>query len=201
MEKWGIYRKYMVYQNIYKKPSKGVLRLIGLLEMSGIIYEKEVVFNWLPNNRKRYDYYLSQYDIIIEYDMYQNSNNIDKDAEYTILAIANGVNILRINDIAVHKKNLFDTNKIEYYLNQLIRIKKIKESENNENRNKKYGKLVLCDLNAYNYGLIRKIILMLQEYDDLTNNVKGRKMVKSDNRIYLFLFLFLLLIFIFFYFR
>lgn len=48
-----------------KKASKGERRIIEFLTKKNIAFEKEKVFNW--SNRKRYDFYLPEFNLLIEY--------------------------------------------------------------------------------------------------------------------------------------
>lgn len=50
-----------------KKRSKGERKISEFLEQKNISYEMEKSFDWQTNKRRRYDFFLPQYNLIIEY--------------------------------------------------------------------------------------------------------------------------------------
>jgi hypothetical protein len=166
MEKYGIFRNYITYENnnnnIYKSPN--IQKIIELLNNKGIIYNTNISFNWLLNHNKKFDIYLPQYDILIEYD---NNDNYDNDTQITLLALSNKINILKINEKSVYKNGFLNTKKIEYYLNKLIKITNYKKGQ--------FGKLLLCEKKAY-FNFIKSLI-------DYKINIQQKKNIKNLKKI------------------
>lgn len=87
------------------RKSKGERKICEILDKNNIIYETEKSFIW--SNRKRYDFYLPCYNLLIEYDGKQHfiktmySNDLESvkenDKIKTKMATDNYYNILRIS--------------------------------------------------------------------------------------------------------
>lgn len=60
-----------------KKISKGENRIISFLIKNGIAFEKEKSFKWQSNTRRRYDFYLPDYNLICEYNGEQHYREVD----------------------------------------------------------------------------------------------------------------------------
>lgn len=72
-----------------KRKSKGELKIINFLKENDITFENEKNFPWSTNKRFRYDFYLPDYNLVIEYMGQQHyiqnnffDNNLQKRIEY-----------------------------------------------------------------------------------------------------------------------
>lgn len=70
---WGI-KPYRFYKeldgdcpNCNRQISKGERRIMEFLEKHSILYDREHSFNWQSHKAYRYDYYVPEYNLIIEY--------------------------------------------------------------------------------------------------------------------------------------
>ena len=90
----------------YYKKSKGEIIINNFLEENNIDYQKEFIF---PNSRKRFDFYLPELNICIEYDGRQHFEEIDffggkqglleiqkRDNEKNAYCLKNGIQLFRI---------------------------------------------------------------------------------------------------------
>ena len=105
---WSFIHKYnKKYCPIcYYNKSKGEIVINNFLEENNIDYQKEFIF---PNSRKRFDFYLPELNICIEYDGRQHFEEIDffggkqglletqkRDKEKNAYCLKNGIQLFRI---------------------------------------------------------------------------------------------------------
>ena len=105
---WSFIHKYnKKYCPIcYYNKSKGEIIINNFLEENNIDYQKEFIF---PNSRKRFDFYLPELNICIEYDGRQHFEEIDffggkqglletqkRDKEKNAYCLKNGIQLFRI---------------------------------------------------------------------------------------------------------
>lgn len=86
------------------KLSKGEKKIASQLDALGVAYEREKKFNWSED--RRYDFYLPDYEVLIEYDGKQHfvstlySPDLDEqkaiDERKTTLALVHGKTLIRI---------------------------------------------------------------------------------------------------------
>lgn len=167
-----------------------------ILEMKGIIYEKEVVISEL--NNKRFDYYLPEYNLFIEFDGAQHHYPVDHfggyenyikqvkiDAEKTLWCYENSYQFLRLNHLmslnVIH--NLLDymlndeTIKTLKNLNnkEIIKNDEVREYDKNLPYIEEWSKNNLNKRNLY-------IGELFNDYNQLLSQVLGKK-YKLDDKI------------------
>lgn len=167
-----------------------------ILEMKGIIYEKEVVISEL--NNKRFDYYLPEYKLFIEFDGAQHHYPVDhfggyenyikqvkNDSEKTLWCYENSYQFLRLNHLmslnTIH--NLLDyilndeTIKTLKNLNskEIIKNDEVREYDKNLPYIEEWSKNNLNKRNLY-------IGELFNDYNQLLSQVLGKK-YKLDDKI------------------
>lgn len=167
-----------------------------ILEMKGIIYEKEVVI--LELNNKRFDYYLPEYKLFIEFDGAQHHYPVDhfggyenyikqvkNDSEKTLWCYENSYQFLRLNHLmslnTIH--NLLDyilndeTIKTLKNLNskEIIKNDEVREYDKNLPYIEEWSKNNLNKRNLY-------IGELFNDYNQLLSQVLGKK-YKLDDKI------------------
>lgn len=99
--------KYIGCPHCNKKKSKGEQRIIQILLNKNIFFENEKSFDWQTNKLRRYDFYIPEYHLIIEYMGEQHYQEVPTfkynlqeqqkiDQEKYFDAINNGYNYLSI---------------------------------------------------------------------------------------------------------
>lgn len=93
-----------------KKTSKGEQKIIDFLEKYKIPYVREKVFDW--SDKKRYDFYLPEYNILIEYQGIQHFKTVNN---YWIpLEEQQKIDLFKKNVAQEHGYNFFTINYNEY---------------------------------------------------------------------------------------
>ena len=162
-----------------------------ILEMKNIIYEKEVVISDL--NNKRFDYYLPEYNLFIEFDGAQHHYPVDHfggyenyikqvktDAEKTLWCYENNYQFLRLNHLmslnTIH-------NLLDYILNEenieILNNKEIIKDEEIEEYDKS-----LPYIEEWSKDNLNKRCLYISElfndYNQLLSQILGKKYKLED---------------------
>lgn len=107
-----------------KGKSKGEKKIIDFLEKNKIIYESEKSFDW--SDKKRYDFYLPNYDLLIEYNGVQHYKDIKFYGKYQLEEIQK-IDKWKKEQALLHDFNFYeisyeDFEKIEDLLAQRLNI-------------------------------------------------------------------------------